>query len=100
LVRSEEEMPTHEHDVQPGFLPVCGHEDPPGHLPDPVAISAEVWMGLEAVRLSGLTNLLDRSRVIRLSRELGFGEAANWVTLHPRAYMLGIFQGFRRRSEP
>lgn len=59
-----------------------------------IAIPAKVLEGLEAVRLSGKTNMLDVQVVIRLALERGFPEAAFWVEAHTPLYALGIFSGF------
>ncbi len=44
-----------------------------------IPVPRAVYDGLEAVRRSGLTNMLDQARVVELADELGFGEAADWV---------------------
>jgi len=68
-------------------------DDKPRRLPLPAA-----WQGIEAVRLSGATNMLDRPLVVRIAGELGFPEAARWIETHPKGYCDGIgcnraFQG-------
>jgi hypothetical protein len=65
-------------------------DDAPVRIPVPAA----VWQGVDAVRLSGLTNMLDRPAVVRIAGELGFPEAARWITTHPRDYAEGVFRGF------
>ena len=59
-----------------------------------VNVPKAVLDGLEAVRTSGLTNMLDRPVVVELAREFGFGEAARWINDHRREYAEGLFQGF------
>jgi hypothetical protein len=59
----------------------------------PVAVSREVFEGLEAVRLSGLTNMLDRPRVAEIAEEMGFLEAALWVREDRERYARAVFQG-------
>ncbi|HOZ48670.1 MAG TPA: DUF5049 domain-containing protein [Candidatus Hydrogenedentes bacterium] len=61
----------------------------------PIQISEEVMEGLEAVRLSGATNMLDRPRVIELLDEMGFDVASAWVASNKKEYSHGIFQGFQ-----
>ncbi len=61
----------------------------------PILVPARVREGLEAVRRSGLTNMLDRPAVIELAETLGFPEAAEWVRQHHREYAEGVFRGFR-----
>ena len=64
-----------------------------------VRVPKPVLDGLEAVRQSGLTNMLDRPVVARLARELGFEDAALWVEDHRGEYAEGIFQGFESTEE-
>jgi hypothetical protein len=64
-----------------------------------ILVSADVLTGIEAVRKSGLTNMLDRPAVIKLAAELGFLETAEWIKQHPRKYAKGIFQGFRNDNK-
>ena len=62
--------------------------------PARIAIPALVWQGIDAVRLSGLTNMLDRPVVVRLAGELGYPDAARWIEEHPKEYAEGVFRGF------
>jgi hypothetical protein len=59
-----------------------------------IPVPAAVWQGVEEVRLSGLTNMLDRPEVVRIARELDFTEAAGWIERHPKEYAEGVFRGF------
>ena len=59
-----------------------------------VRVPQAVLDGLEAVRQSGLTNMLDRPVVARLAREFGFERAARWIETHRKHYAEGIFRGF------
>lgn len=65
-------------------------DDKPARIPIP----APAWQGIDAVRLSGLTNMLDRPVVVRLAGELGYPDAARWIEEHPKEYAEGIFRGF------
>jgi hypothetical protein len=65
----------------------------------PIPISKEVFQGLEAVRLSGATNMLDRPRVIQILDQMGYEEAAEWVRNHKSEFSHGIFQGFEITDE-
>ena len=65
----------------------------------PIPISKRVMEALEAVRLSGATNMLDRPRVIELLDEMGFDDAAEWVRNHKSEYSHGVFQGFQVAEE-
>ena len=67
------------------------HED---DAPVRIPVPALVWRGIDAVRLSGLTNMLDRPEVVRIARELDFTEAAGWIAAHPKEYAEGVFRGF------
>ena len=65
-----------------------------GSRGDPVPVSREVSEGMEAVRRSGITNMLDRPRVIELADTLGFHATALWIHENPSAYARGVFHGF------
>ena len=64
-----------------------------------VKVPKAVLDGLEAVRRSGLTNMLDRPVVAQLAEEFGFEEAARWVKSRPMDFAAGIFRGFAAREE-
>jgi len=51
-----------------------------------VRVPKTVLDGLEAVRRSGFTNMLDRPVVARLAEEFGFEEAARWVETHRKRF--------------
>jgi len=59
-----------------------------------VRVPKAVLDGLEAVRQSGLTNMLDRPVVAQLAGEFGFDEAARWTDAHRDLYAKGVFRGF------
>lgn len=63
---------------------------------DKIQIPSEVLKGLEAVRQSGRTNMLDRPAVAAIALELGFVNAAFWLTdkANHKTYATGIFHGF------
>ena len=60
----------------------------------PVSIPVAVFEGLEAIRLSGATNMLDRPRVIELAEMMGYDVTAEWLRENRRLYAEGIFAGF------
>ena len=60
-----------------------------------VRVPSAVHEGLEAVRLSGLTNLLDRPAVARIAAALGYEACARWIQEHRDLYARGIFRGFK-----
>ena len=65
-----------------------------------IEVPAEVLTGLEAVRLSGKTNMLDAPRVIEFAFEMGYAEAAFWVYENRGQYAEAIFQGFAAVDSP
>ena len=60
----------------------------------PVAIPERVYRVIDAIRRSGVTNMLGRPMVIEIARQLGFDDEAQWIEQHPSKYSLGIFVGF------
>jgi hypothetical protein len=64
-----------------------------------VRVPKAVLDGLEAVRQSGLTNMLDRPVVAELARDVGFDEAARWVEDHRGQYAEAIFHGFETTED-
>jgi len=61
----------------------------------PVWVAPEVLDGLDTVRESGLTKMVDRPRVASLCYELGYPEAGLWVEENPAEYSQGILHGFK-----
>lgn len=59
-----------------------------------VPIPADVLEGLEAVRLSGKTNMLDVPMVTKLALDMGHSQTALWVREHQALYVVGFFRGF------
>ena len=59
-----------------------------------IPIPADVLEGLEAVRVSGKTNMLDVPRVIELAFETEHYATALWVYENRPQYAQGIFRGF------
>ena len=68
----------------------------------PIPIPREVLEGIEAVRQSGRTNMLDRNAVATIALELGYVDAAFWVEdkANRKAYATGIFNGFEEAETP
>lgn len=60
----------------------------------PVRVTPAVLSGLEAVRQSGLTNMLDRPAVAEIADAMGFEESARWLREHRDLYARAIFHGF------
>lgn len=63
-------------------------------------ISQEAFDGLENIRSSGTTNMLDYPKVLHLSNLYGFEATANWLTDHKGEYGRGIFFGFEVENDP
>jgi len=60
----------------------------------PVKVSANVLEGLDAVALSGATDMIDTMEVKALAYRMGYAEAAAWVEYFPNLYGVGLIQGF------
>lgn len=59
-----------------------------------VEIPRVVFDGLEFIRRSGATNMLDRPMVLNLAKEWGFAETAEWIeSVDTGTYGRLIFQG-------
>jgi hypothetical protein len=59
----------------------------------PIRVPAKVLKGLEAVRLDGAVNMLDRLGVQRRAYELERFETVIWIEENPGLYARAIFQG-------
>lgn len=69
-------------------------EKMPGNPENGVEISREVFEGLEFIRQSGATNMLDRPTVLQLAREWEFDATADWIeSVDRRTYGELIFKG-------
>ena len=64
-----------------------------------VKVPKAVLDGLEAVRQSGLTNMLHRSVVAELAEEFGFEGTARWVRSNRKRFARGLFHGFAAEEE-
>jgi hypothetical protein len=70
-------------------------DEPTG--PNPVAVPRAVYEGIDAARNSGMFNMLDLPAIAGLTRQLGFDEAADWLSdrRNRKTYAEGIFRGFK-----
>jgi len=59
----------------------------------PIPVPAAVFEGLEAVRLTGASNMLDRPRVIELAEMMGYDDTAEWLRNNTHLYAELIFCG-------
>ena len=57
-------------------------------------VSDKVLQGLDAVALSGGTDMTDAREVQALAYRMGYPEAAWWVEYFPNLYGAGLIQGF------
>jgi hypothetical protein len=57
-------------------------------------VSADVLEGLEAVMLSGETNMVETLEVEALAYLMGYPDAAWWVEYFPNLYAAGLVHGF------
>jgi len=64
-----------------------------------IPIPAHVLDGIEAVRVSGKTNMFDLAEVVRLAVEMDFIDAAMWVENNRSAYCRGLLRGFAAIDE-
>ncbi|MEW5748998.1 MAG: DUF5049 domain-containing protein [Candidatus Thermoplasmatota archaeon] len=58
-----------------------------------ISVGREVYDGVEAVRQSGATNMIDRPRVIEIAEAMGFEAAARWIRENPGLYARAVFHG-------
>lgn len=65
----------------------------------PVRVPAEVARGIEEVRRSGATNMLDRPMVIDIARLLDYDEAADWIEANKSTYAELVFRGLEVDDE-
>lgn len=59
-----------------------------------IQVSEDVLEGIRAVHDAGDTNMFDKPRVIEILEEMGFDQAATWVSENGDLYSRGVFQGF------
>lgn len=64
-----------------------------------IKVPSEVAVGLQAVRDSGTTNLVDVPVVCLQAVALGYPEAADWIEKNASAYLEGIFRGFEEAQQ-
>lgn len=61
---------------------------------EPIAVPLVVLEGIEALRQTGLVNMIGRDDVVTALRLMGRYEAEAWVRENPTAYAEGVFRGF------
>ncbi|KYP79556.1 DUF5049 domain-containing protein [Ferroacidibacillus organovorans] len=60
---------------------------------DEIRVPKSVFEGLEAIRQSGTTNMLDFFAVLRLASALNNPDTARWLLDHKREYVQGVLYG-------
>ncbi len=66
----------------------------PKRFEDPIRVPTAVLDGLETVRESKETDMLNHRAVQAVADRLGYPETALWIKDHRREYEEGIFRGF------
>ena len=68
-----------------------------GRATEPIKIPEEVYRGLEYVRESSETNMVNIWRVASLALQFGYPETTDWLgeTENHAHHMLGVLRGFR-----
>ncbi len=61
---------------------------------EPVMVWADVLKGIDAVRATGLTNMLDHRAVSMLAGASGHLAAGQWIAENPTVYVEGVMRGF------
>lgn len=59
-----------------------------------VPVPTNVLEGLESIRLSGKTNMLDLPQVVQIAVEMDFIDTAIWIENNRSLYAQGVFWGF------
>lgn len=65
---------------------------------NPIKLPPEVLDGLQAVRKSGTTNMLDVPVVCLQAVALGYPETADWINENTNTYIEGVSSGFESES--
>jgi hypothetical protein len=65
-----------------------------------VRVSAEVLEGIDAVALSGETDMNDTLEIQALAFLMGYPEAAWWIDHFPNLYVAGLVHGFAVEVPP
>ena len=65
----------------------------------PVQVPREILDGLEAIRRSGLVNMLNAIGVLEVARAMGLPEVTAWVLEERGLYAIGVLCGFEAAPE-
>jgi hypothetical protein len=66
----------------------------------PVTVTAHVWEGLDAVWLSGETDMADTRAVQILAFRMGYPHTTWWLEFFPNLYIAGLTHGFVVETPP
>lgn len=61
----------------------------------PVVVTSDVLAGINAVRATGLVNMLQYKQVSMLAGACGSLAAGKWIIENPTTYTEGVIRGFR-----
>lgn len=65
---------------------------------NPVRVPQTVLEGLETVRRTGFTNMLDRNAVQYWADHFEYYETVVWIEENPKLFAEGIFRGFEAEA--
>jgi len=68
------------------------------HKGDPVVVWGDVLKGIDAVRATGLVNMLEYKEVSMLAGASGHLAAGKWIIENPTVYTEGVMKGFVAKS--
>ncbi|QSO53129.1 DUF5049 domain-containing protein [Alicyclobacillus sp. ALC3] len=60
---------------------------------DKIRVPKSVFQGLEAIRQSGATNMLDYRAVVQLANMLNNRDTVSWLMDHKHEYVEGVMYG-------
>lgn len=67
---------------------------------DRVPVPVAVLKGIDAVRLSGKSNMFDVPVVIGLASQMGYFDTAKWISERRGLYVKGVLCGFSSAIDP
>ena len=63
-----------------------------------INVSQAVLDGIEAVRVSGKTNMLDYDAVMVIANKMGYHKTVVWMHHNRKVYAEGLFAGFEAKK--
>ena len=64
-------------------------------MTDRVLLPIAIFDGMEAVRRSGITHMLDRKLAAKVADAMGRGDAADWIRANQVLYFEALFRGIK-----